>query len=217
MRLFHADALSFNYAQLGIIDAIVSDPPYNINIDTNYEPMQRINNQREMTKAKCKNWERIEGENKIDYSFLFELGVKNYCLFGADYYLEYIPFEGSFSVWDKRIEDNFDKMFGSCYEMIWFYPKRKRDFIRYRYAGVYGSRNERYTKRIHPTQKPLRVMEMCLERMKLKPGSVVLDPFMGSGSTGDACMRMGLDFIGIEINKNYFEVAKKRLTPGFLG
>lgn len=62
----------------------------------------------------------------------------------------------------------------------------------------------------HPTQKPIRLMERCVQ-MVTNRGGVVLDPFMGSGSTGVACKNTGRDFIGIEKEENYYNVAKERL------
>ncbi len=64
--------------------------------------------------------------------------------------------------------------------------------------------------RFHPTQKPFPVMEWCIERAgKI---SSVLDPFMGSGTTGVACARMGLQFVGIERERKYFDIACERIA-----
>ena len=62
----------------------------------------------------------------------------------------------------------------------------------------------------HPTQKPLRLMKVLLERFT-KQGDTILDPFMGSGTTGVACVQTGRNFIGIEIEPKYFEIAEKRI------
>jgi DNA modification methylase len=61
--------------------------------------------------------------------------------------------------------------------------------------------------RYHPTQKPVRVMQWCAE----KTNGSVLDPFMGSGTTGVACMNLGRKFIGIEIEPKYYEIACERI------
>lgn len=63
--------------------------------------------------------------------------------------------------------------------------------------------------RAHPCEKPVPLLEEILKI--LPPGSSVLDPFMGSGSTGEACRNMGLHFTGVEFNDHYFSIAKKRL------
>jgi site-specific DNA-methyltransferase (adenine-specific) len=75
-----------------------------------------------------------------------------------------------------------------------------------------GSGNSRDTRRRnhHPTVKPVALMEY-LVRLACRPGGTVLDPFMGSGTTGIACIREGMKFIGIEKSPEYFEIAKARL------
>jgi len=64
--------------------------------------------------------------------------------------------------------------------------------------------------KVHPTQKPVELMEMYITNSSNK-GDIVLDPFMGSGTTGVACARAGRRFIGIELDQNYFEIASDRI------
>lgn len=64
----------------------------------------------------------------------------------------------------------------------------------------------------HPTVKSTSLMAY-LVRLITPPGGVVLDPFMGSGSTGVAALELGMDFIGIEREAEYFEIASNRLNP----
>ena len=64
--------------------------------------------------------------------------------------------------------------------------------------------------KLHPTEKPVELMKIMVEN-STNEGDVVLDPFMGSGSTGVACKETNRDFIGVEIDKNYFKVAEKRI------
>lgn len=63
----------------------------------------------------------------------------------------------------------------------------------------------------HPTEKPVPVL-LRLAEMLTKDGGTVLDPFMGSGTTGVACVQTGRRFIGIEIDEGYFEIAKQRIS-----
>ena len=63
----------------------------------------------------------------------------------------------------------------------------------------------------HPTQKPLDYMLKLIERIT-NPDATILDPFMGSGTTGVACMQTGRNFIGIEISEEYYKIAKKRIS-----
>lgn len=76
-------------------------------------------------------------------------------------------------------------------------------------AGVYSYVNVPSSKRHHQTEKPVELMEDLLQ---IVPGSaVVLDPFMGSGSTGVACAHMERNFIGIELDRQYYDTAKSRI------
>jgi len=74
-----------------------------------------------------------------------------------------------------------------------------------------AAKSEKGKENNHPTVKPLKLMEYLCNLVKMPNKSVVLDPFMGSGTTGVAAQNLGLDFIGIEMEKEYFEIAKKRL------
>ncbi len=69
---------------------------------------------------------------------------------------------------------------------------------------------ERLQNPLHPTQKPVRVLEHII-KIASNSNDVILDPFMGVGSTGVAALKWGRKFIGIEIDKSYFEAAEKRL------
>ena len=65
--------------------------------------------------------------------------------------------------------------------------------------------------RTHPTQKPLALMNWCIKISKIPKNSTVMDCFMGSGTTGVSCINLGMNFVGIEISEQYFEIAKKRI------
>ena len=69
--------------------------------------------------------------------------------------------------------------------------------------------------RSHPNQKPLGLMKWCVEKIT-KPGDTILDPFMGSGTTGVACVQTGRNFIGMEIEPKYYEIAEKRIAEAQL-
>jgi len=63
----------------------------------------------------------------------------------------------------------------------------------------------------HPTQKPVPLMRWCIHQARVPPGGVILDPYMGSGSTGVAAVQMRHPFIGIEIEPRYFDIACRRI------
>jgi DNA modification methylase len=94
---------------------------------------------------------------------------------------------------------------GRQWEAICFYPQEEHEFIE-RIPDVI---NDRQTENVyHPTQKPVGIIRRIIETNR---GGVIIDPFMGSGTTGVACRMLGRKFIGIEIDKTYFEIAKKRI------
>lgn len=70
--------------------------------------------------------------------------------------------------------------------------------------------SEQWERRVHPTQKPVNIMIQLIEYFS-HPGDTIFDPFMGGGSTGIAAMLTGRKFIGIELDGNYFKIAKKRI------
>lgn len=71
--------------------------------------------------------------------------------------------------------------------------------------------SERGLRAEHPTQKPVALMRWCIEQAKVPSGGTILDPYMGSGSTGVAAMQMRYPFIGIEIEPRYFDIACRRI------
>ena len=112
-------------------------------------------------------------------------------------------------VWDKgNATPNMYYM--NAYENILMLRKGKAKYI-----NDMGTTNlisiKNVKKKWHPTEKPVELMEILIENSTSK-GDVVLDPFMGSGSTGVACKELGREFIGIEIDKKYYDIAEKRMS-----
>ena len=75
-------------------------------------------------------------------------------------------------------------------------------------GSVLECQNVTPAKRVHPTEKPVALMQQIISAV---PGQTILDPFMGSGSTGEACGNLGRNFVGIEVDGAYFDVAAERL------
>ena len=71
--------------------------------------------------------------------------------------------------------------------------------------------SERGEPRVHPTQKPVAVMAWVIQELGIRPGTLIADPYMGSGTTGIAALQLGCRFIGVEIDPEYFETACRRL------
>ena len=122
------------------------------------------------------------------------------------------------SAWDRRI-------WAYNYQPIFYFFKKeyKIDLQAKRYSNkVIGTDVWKFTgcqrnfknpdiKKVHPSQKPVGLLKHIVYHSSNK-NDIVLDGFMGSGTCGVACKELGRNFIGIEIDKNYFDIAKKRIT-----
>ncbi len=145
------------------------------------------------------------------------------CLFwGANHFAGSLPPGGSWLAWDKSVGQGPADSFADC-EFAWCSVSGiKRNVCRHLWKGVIRERaGENDGPRLHPTQKPFGLMRWAISLLDLPPDSLILDPYMGSGSTGVAALKMGHRFLGIEIDPTYFRVAQRRLaaaaTPLFDG
>jgi site-specific DNA-methyltransferase (adenine-specific)/modification methylase len=123
-------------------------------------------------------------------------------VFGGNYYA--MPPARCWLVWDKEVNGSF----ADC-ELAWTNLQKPVRLIRYMWNGMLRANGEK--RGDHPTQKPIGVMEWVINHVPA-PCQTVLDPFMGSGTTGVACMNLGRSFIGIEKEPKYFEIACRRIT-----
>lgn len=189
----------------GSVDAVITDPPYGMNLATNYKARKRT------ALAECNDFAPIEGDNQPFDPAPF-LHYPRIVLFGANYYADKLPPSGAWLVWDKLdgltsrralgFNDNSD-----C-ELAWTNMGLATRIIRHRWMGMLKA-SEQQSRRVHPTQKPVALMEMILLHYT-KPNDLVLDPYMGSGTTGVACVNTGRRFIGIEKDAGYFAIAQER-------
>lgn len=195
------------------IDVLMTDPPYGMHLDTEFSKM--ANGDGFKGKLSGNDYEIVQGDHQdYDPTPILErfAGVKEQFWFGADYYSDHIPRknDGSWLVWDKRLTESADKMFGSCFELVWSKRQRKRLVIRSKWAGIFGMEKQDTAKRVHPTQKPLGLMgRMVLDYTE--KGQMILDPYMGSGTTGVAAVKEGRRFIGVEMSRKYFKIACRRI------
>ena len=164
-------------------DLILTDPPYGIGIAAN--PVRQAH-------------ERMEWDAEAPAAWLFGLMLekaKHLIVWGGNYFP--LPPSPTFLVWDKMQPENFS--LAMC-EQAWCSFKKPAKMHRLSVA--------RYEKE-HPTQKPVRLMEWCIDHAP--EAETICDPYMGSGTTGVAAVKMGKTFIGIEREPKYFEIARKRI------
>lgn len=203
-------------------DAIITDPPYNISRDNNFKTMGRAgidfgewDKDFDLTSwIKCCNPLLKKGGNIVIFN-----DWKNMTLITDA--LENNGFEVKDLIrWKKTnaMPRNRDRRFITDYEVaVWAVKKGgKWTFNRlsetYEIPEILGGLTPKSEKISggHPTQKPVYVMRWLLERLT-NENDLILDPFMGSGSTGVACLNTNRKFIGIELEENYFNIAKERL------
>lgn len=193
-------------------DCVLTDPPYGINLDTDYSGIKGSLVGIPLYGGGRK-YRKVEGDDKpfdaapIRARFA---SVKEQFWFGANYYrrtLSDSDLDGSWLVWDKRITESSDKMIGSGFELLWSATPHKQDLLRFYFAGAFGVEAR---DRFHPTQKPTPMLTEIILRWT-KPGAIVIDTFAGSGSTLVAAAKAGRIGYGVEIDPLYVDVIVRRL------
>ena len=187
------------------VDAVVTDPPYGMNWDTD---STRFSGGEKSHRARRgggrSDWASVVADDvPFDPSPWIEFPQA--ILWGANHYGARLPV-GTTLVWLKRFDTAFESFLSDA-ELAWMKGGH----------GVYCRRDlsmnhsTATTERAHPTQKPVSIMQWCIE----KTTGTILDPFMGSGTTGVACVKLGRKFIGIEIDEGYFDIACRRIERAY--
>jgi DNA modification methylase len=185
---------------VGRFDLLMTDPPYGIG-ESNEKNLSR-GTLAAPTDYGAFDWDKEPAPQEvIDLSISL---ARWSCVFGGNYYA--LPPTSCWLVWDKL---NGDNDFADC-ELAWTnWPSAVRR-IRHLWNGMLRKGKE---ERVHPTQKPLDVIAWAIS---LAPkADSVLDPWMGSGTTGVACAKSGRTFTGIEREPRYFEAACKRIEAAY--
>lgn len=131
----------------------------------------------------------------------------NQIIFGYNHFSDIMPKCSGPIVWDKACQNGWNDTFADG-EMAWTSFNRPLKIYRLLWKGAL--RSERNIERVHPTQKPQTLMQWILDDYS-EAGQLVLDPFLGSGTTAVACKRLGRKFIGIEISETYAAIARDRI------
>jgi len=202
-RLILGDCLDI-MPTLGKADAVVTDPPYGIKAANGFggfggfgAPIQR--------RTYEGDWDDDRPSKDV-----FDLILKSaevHIIWGGNYFTDFLPVSKKWLFWDKcQTMPTY-----SDGEMAWTSisgASTKR--IIYNNNGLQAKEKGR----VHPTQKPVEVMRWCIEQLP-KESQTILDPFMGSGTTGVACVKLGRKFIGIELEPKYFDIACKRIEEAY--
>lgn len=190
---------------------IYTDPPYGMKLDTDFSSMVAIG-----TGNKYKPVENDDRDYNPEHIFRDFGYCREIFLWGADYFSERIPDRnnGSWIVWDKTDEgrgpnSDYDKMFGSNFELCWSKVRHKRALARVLWKGIFGLQKEDTRKRLHPTHKPTELARWFFEKFS-KENDIVADLFLGSGSTVIACEQTKRICYGMELDPAYIDVIIKR-------
>lgn len=181
---------------LGKVDAVVTDPPYGIHA------CDRSDGGVGSIASGSKFYGRVSWDHEPAgqdvFSSLLGLCVPS-CIWGGNYFT--LPPSQCWLVWDKQQREF---TFADA-ELAWTNQDRAVRIFNYSRGQLVQEGKQ------HPTQKPVPLMAWCFEQLRLSATDLILDPFMGSGTTGVACVNTGRRFIGIEREPKYFEIALKRI------
>ncbi len=185
---------------LGKVDAVVTDPPYGIQQDKGFSgsgvaPRRTYDG----------DWD-LNRPQPLVFSQMISCAPVQ-IIWGGQYFSDLLPVNGKWLWWDKC---QTMPTYGDG-ELAWtnLSGAAPKKFV-YSNNGMSAREKERF----HPTQKPIAVMEWCIGHLPIERGTI-LDPFMGSGTTGVACVKKGFSFIGIEQHEPYFDIACERIRKAY--
>lgn len=194
------------------VDMVLTDPPYGKNYQSSW--------------SKEKRFDVLQGDGKPFIWFLYDafrvLKDNSSLICFSDWQnsqtfkvaIEAAGFQiKSHVIWSRLHHGMGDlkSSFGPMHDVAWFAVKGKFKFPDKRPKDVISHKREGAHEINHPTQKPVPLCEDLIECCS-KESDTILDPFMGSGSTGVACKNLNRKFIGIETEPKYFEIAKERIN-----
>jgi DNA modification methylase len=191
--LYRADCMEV-LPLIGKVDAVITDPPYGIGASAGTGKYGRL----KVEKTGDYGWDNEIPSDGLLAAMLAS-GQRS-VIFGGNYFP--LPPSRNFLVWDKGAGFK-NRDFAEC-EMAWCSWDANARVLTYDPLARGDYRNKE-----HPTQKPVAVMTWAILHAGDAP--TILDPFMGSGTTGVAAIQLGRKFIGIERDPRYFEIARKRI------
>jgi len=191
-------------------DLAIVDPPYGINFDGNTTVKGKagkastFGNKQHHEK---KGWDTCRPTPEY-FAELIRTS-KNQIVWGGNYFADLLPPKKGWIFWDKKIT-NANNMNFSDGELAWTSSDGILRRFTYDWIGFGYLNNPQKERKIHPTQKPVQLYEWILDTY-VKEGSKIIDTHLGSGSIAEACWNRKYDLVGLEIDKDYYTKANKRL------
>lgn len=195
----------------GFFDLAIVDPPYGIGVMTmNYTKSGAVRTHGYAAAKRRDYRKQSEWDVKPGKEYFDELSrvAKRKIIWGGNYFSDMLPPSKSFIVWDKRCNDAMRNDFADC-EYAWADYGVARMF-RFVWNGMIQGNMKDKEERFHPTQKPVALYEWILNNYA-KPGDKILDTHVGSASSLIACHNLGFQFVGFELDPEYFRKASERL------
>lgn len=178
--------------------AVISDPPYGISY-------KKGNGGK--GKHTVRNTMAIAGDDE-PFDPVPWLAFDHVILWGANHYASRLP-HGRWMAWDKLAGmSEFDSF--SDVEFAWRNGRGKDRVFSHLWKGLCKASEKGGKERWHPTQKPVALMRWCIDQVA--EAETIIDPFMGSGTTGVAAAQTGRGFIGVECEQSYFDIACRRIA-----
>lgn len=188
-------------------DLAIVDPPYGIGEDG--EKNHRRGSRAKPTLYIPKQWDNEAPP--VEYFSELKRVSKNQIIWGANHFISRLAIDSScWIVWDK---DNGESDFADC-ELAWTSFNTAVRRFKWTWSGMRQQNMRNKEKRIHPTQKPVALYRWLLTKYA-KSGDRILDTHLGSGSSRIAAEEMGFEFVGCELDEEYFEAQEKRFAKWY--
>jgi DNA modification methylase len=213
--------------ELPKVDLVLTDPPYGIDVIGGSKSFGSIGGSKSFGSiggsksfgsiggsniVNVNKYISIEGDNEpFNPTFLLGYG-KNQIIWGANYFADKLPNSKGWIVWDKKLKNNWDDNFSDV-ELAWSSFNKPTRCFRHLYMGLLQE-GDRET-RVHPTQKPIPLFSWVISKYS-EVNDLILDPFLGSGTTAVCAKKLGRKCIGVEISENYCRIAVERLRQQVL-
>jgi len=210
-------------------DMVFTDPPYGMFLDTDYSKIKGTENSIGFKGNKTGNkYNKIIGDNEdftpelINTIFASFPKTKEIFIWGADYFVDLLPNygkDGSWLVWNKRSSEAQQRGIGNCFELCWSLNKHKRFVLDFEWFGFLSKDDPNEARnRQHPSMKPSKLISRMINEF-CKDATIIVDIFLGSGTTMLASHQLKRKCYGMELDPKYCQVIvdrMKKLDPSLI-